>query len=69
MNNAYINVVENTADKKPHSVLDKDNVTFSKAINTFLEEYKYHPSVLNIRKYPDQAKYNFSKVTKTDVLN
>ena len=61
--------MENTAGKKPLSVLDKDNVTFSKAINTILEEYKYHPSVLNIRKYPEQAKYNFSKVTKTDILN
>ena len=28
LNNAYINVVENTAGKKPLSVLDKDNVTF-----------------------------------------
>ena len=41
-NNTYINVVENTAIKKPLSVLDKDNVTFSTAINTILEGYKYH---------------------------
>ena len=33
LNNAYINVVENTAGKKPLSTLDKDNVTFSIAIN------------------------------------
>ena len=33
LNNAYINVVENTAGKKPLSALDKDNVTFSIAIN------------------------------------
>ena len=38
LNYAYINVVENTAGKKPLSVLDKDNVTFSTAINTILEE-------------------------------
>ena len=49
LNYAYINVVENTAGKKPLSVLDKDNVTFSTAINTILEEYKYNPSVLNIK--------------------
>ena len=49
-NNAYINVVENTAGKKSLSVLDKDNATFSTAINAILEEYKYHPSVLNIKK-------------------
>ena len=42
LNNAYINVVENTAGKKPLSVLDKDNVTFSTAISTILKEYKYH---------------------------
>ena len=29
LNNAYINVVENTAGKKPLSFLDKDNVTSS----------------------------------------
>ena len=33
LNNAYINVVENTAGKKPLSTLDKDNVIFSIAIN------------------------------------
>ena len=37
-NYAYINVVENTAGKKAVSVLDKDNITFSTAINTILEE-------------------------------
>ena len=42
LNNAYINVVENTAGKKPLSVLDKDNVTFSTAISTILKEYRYH---------------------------
>ena len=55
LNNAYINVVENTAGKKPLSVLDKD-VIFSTAINTVLEEYKYHPSVLAIRKHSEQTK-------------
>ena len=69
LNYAYINVVENTAGKKPVSVLDKDNVTFSTAINTILEEYKYHPSVLNIKKHSDQVKcFSFSEVTTTDVL-
>ena len=69
LNYAYINVVENAAGKKPPSVLDKDNVTFSTAINTILEEYKYHPSVLNIKKHSDQAKcFSFSEVTTTDVL-
>ena len=28
LNNAHINAVENTAQKKPLSVLDKDNATF-----------------------------------------
>ena len=37
LNYAYINVVENTAGKKPVSVLDKDNVTFSRAIILFLK--------------------------------
>ena len=69
LGNAYINVVENAASKKPLSVLDKDNATFSTAINTILEEYKYHPSVLNIKKHFKQAKcFTFSKVTTTDVL-
>ena len=69
LNNVYIFVVENTACKKPLSVLDKDNVTFSKAINTVIEEYKYHPSVLNIRKHSEQAKcFSFSEVTTTGVL-
>ena len=54
LNNAYINVVENTAGKKPLSVLDKDNVTFSTIINTILEEYKYHPSLLNIKNTLDK---------------
>ena len=56
LNNAYVNVVENTVGKKPISVLDKDNVTFSTAIDTTLEEYKYHPSVLNIKKHSKRAK-------------
>ena len=52
-----------------HSVFDKDNFTFSIAINTILEEYKYHPSVLNIKKHSKQAKcFSFSEVTTTDVL-
>ena len=52
--------------KKPLSV--QDNVTFSAAINTILEGYKYHPSVLNIRKHSKQAKrFSFSEVTTTDV--
>ena len=51
--------MENTAGKKPLSVLDKYNVTFSTAINTILEKYKYHPSVLNIKKHSEQAKYFF----------
>ena len=42
--------MENTTGKKPLSFLDKDNVTFSTAINTVGEEYKYHQIVLNIRK-------------------
>ena len=66
LNNAYINVVENTTGKKPLSVLEKDNVTFSTAINTILEEYKYHPSVMNIKKQSKQAKY-FSEVTTRDI--
>ena len=49
LNNAYINVVEKTADKKPL----KDNVTFPTAVNTFLEEYKYHQNVLNVRKHSE----------------
>ena len=69
LNYAYINVVENTAGKKPLSVLDKDNVTFSKAINTILEEYKCHPSVLNTKKHSEQAKcFSFSEVTTTGVF-
>ena len=69
LNYAYINVVEITVGKKPVSVLDKDNVTFSIAINTIVEEYKYHPSVLNIKKISEQAKYfSFSEVSTTDVL-
>ena len=46
LSNAYIYVVENTAGKKPLSVLDKDNVTFSAAINAILEECKYHPKCI-----------------------
>ena len=45
-----MNVVENTAGRKPLSVLDKDNINFSIAITTIWEELKYHPSVLNIKK-------------------
>ena len=48
LNNAYINVVENTASKKPLNV--KNNVTFSVAINTTLENTNITLSVLNIRK-------------------
>ena len=69
LNYAYINVVENIAGNKPLSVLDKDNINFSKTIYAILEEYKYHPSVLNIKKHSEQAKYfSFSEVTTTDVL-
>ena len=68
LTNVYINVVENTIGKKPLSVLDKDNVTFSTLINTILEEYKY-PSVLNIRKHSEQAKcISFSEMATTEVL-
>ena len=49
LNNAYINVVENTAGKKPFSFLDKD-VTLLAAIDIILEECKYRPSELNIKK-------------------
>ena len=56
-----MNAVENTTGRKPLSVLDKDNATFSTAINTILEEYKYHPSVLKIKKPSKQAKcFSFS---------
>ena len=37
LNYAYTNVVENTAGKKPVSVLDMDNVTFSTSIILFLK--------------------------------
>ena len=39
--------MENTARKKPLSVLEKDAI-FLMAVNTTLEEYKYHPSVLEL---------------------
>ena len=69
LNYAYINVVENTVGKKPVRVLDKDNVAFSTAINIILEEYKYQPSVLNIKKHSEQAKcFSFSEVTTADLL-
>ena len=59
----------NTAGKKAVRVLDKDNVAFSTGINTILEIYKYHSSVLNIKKHSDRAKYfPFSEVTTADVL-
>ena len=38
LNNAYINVVENSTGKEPLSVLDEDNFTCSAAINTIFEE-------------------------------
>ena len=58
-----------TAGKKPLSVLDKNNVIFLTAINTILEEYKYHPSVLAIRKHYEQGKcFSFSELTATDTL-
>ena len=69
LNDACINFVENTDGKNPLSVLEKYNVTFSTAINTILEEYKYQPSLLNIRKYFVQAKYfSLSEVIITEVL-
>ena len=42
-------MVENTAGKRPFSFLDKD-VTLLAAIDIILEEYKYRPSELNIKK-------------------
>ena len=33
LNNVYRIILKNTASKKPLNVLDKDNVTFSKAFN------------------------------------
>ena len=69
LSNGYINVKEITVGKKPLSVLDKDNATFSAAINVSLEECKYHPSVLNIKKHFKQAKcFSFPVVTTIDVL-
>ena len=69
LSNGYINVKKIAVGKKPLSVLDKDNATFSAAINVSLEEYKYHPSVLNIKKHFKQAKcFSFFVVTKMDVL-
>ena len=56
-------------NQKPLSVLDKDDATFSTAINIILEEYKYHPSALNFKKHFKQMKYfSFSEVTTTDLL-
>ena len=46
LNNICINVMENISGKKPLRVLDNDNVTFSKAVNAILEEYKYDPTIL-----------------------
>ena len=70
LNNVYINVVEYTTGKEPLSVLDKDNFTFSAAINTIFEECKYHPNVLNIRKNSEQAKFfSFSGVTSHVEIN
>lgn len=43
VNSTYINVVENTARKRPISVLDLGNVNFSIAIDTILEKYKSYP--------------------------
>ena len=43
-------MVENTAGKKPFSFLDKDNVTLLATIDIILEEYKYRPSELSIKK-------------------
>ena len=69
LSNGCINVKEITVSKKPLNVLDKDNATFSAAINVILEEYKYHPSVLNIKKHFKQAKcFSFFVVTTMDVL-
>ena len=60
--------MENTVGKKALSVLDKCNVTFSTGINTILEEYKYQPSVLGIRKHSEQAKcFSLSEATTTDI--
>ena len=81
LNNAYINVVESTSCKKPLRVFDKD-FTFSTAINTILEEYKYHPSVLEntlnkqnvslfLRRPPTLIKTasNFLVEPLTDIIN
>ena len=67
LNNTYINVVENTAGKQPFSSLDKDNVTLLTAIDIILEEYKYRPSELNIKKTLLASAMFFSEVTTTDV--
>ena len=48
--NAYINVVENAAGKKPLSVLDKDNVTLSTTINTDLEKIQISPKYIKYYK-------------------
>ena len=67
--NGCLNVKEITVGKKPLSVLNNDNATFSAAINVRVEEHKYHPSLLNIKKHFKQAKcFSFSVITTMDVL-
>lgn len=46
---ACISFAENNSGKKPVSVFDVDNINFSREIDTILENYQSHPSILNIR--------------------
>ena len=59
LNNAYINVVENTAGKKPLSFLDKDNVTSStEGLQQFLEGFT-DVSTITIFKNLQQGEGHF----------
>ena len=68
LNNAYINVVE-ILPVRNHSVfLIRIMLLSQQQLNTILEKYKYHPSVLNIKKHSEQEEcFSFSEVTTTDV--
>ena len=69
-NGYYINIVENTSDKKPSSIANANPIDDDREIvRLILDKYKDHPSILAIVQDPEHTfqSFSFNEVTASDV--
>ena len=72
MNDYFINIVEKTTYKIPHSLPcgDTDQITDS-TINEIIKRYENHPSILNIKANTSctESNFQFKEATRNDVIS